>query len=236
MKREKLAGHEAPRGIGSEAFRAGRAGCEQDQNHHCQPRNHTEPPPVTFSDSDLLLVSGRSLALALSHDGLWVFANRILANWIFAHRVLADWRRRHRGRLLARQIGGSGNAQHGHEPSRYDYDSLHDANTLVVHSARAARVTPLFRFVCAKRPLLPSHVPAQSPGEWLPTICRFGDGLVQMRLGGSGRTQINQMVSRQHRRQPWRSPASLPPFFYRSAPAGAYLSTADASNLLLVFQ
>src|SRR5260370_39490498 len=59
---------------------------------------------------------------------------------------------------------------------------------------RADRVTPLFRFVCARRPLLPSHVPAQSPGEWLPTICRFGDGLVQMRLGGSGRTQINQMV------------------------------------------
>jgi len=38
-------------------------------------------------------------------------------------------------------------------------------------------------------------------GEWLPTICRFGDGLVQMRLGGSGRTQINQMVSRQNGRQ-----------------------------------
>jgi len=37
--------------------------------------------------------------------------------------------------------------------------------------------------------------------EWLPTICRFGDGLVQMRLGGSGRTQINQMVSRQNGRQ-----------------------------------
>src|SRR6266566_5258350 len=39
---------------------------------------------------------------------------------------------------------------------------------------RADRVTPLFRFVCARRPLLPSHVPAQSPGEWLPTICRLG--------------------------------------------------------------
>src|SRR5215470_7972778 len=39
---------------------------------------------------------------------------------------------------------------------------------------RANRVTPLFRFVCARRPLLPSHVPAQSPGEWLPTICRLG--------------------------------------------------------------
>src|SRR5215813_5866890 len=38
-------------------------------------------------------------------------------------------------------------------------------------------------------------------GKWLPTICRFGDGMVQMRLGGSGRTQINQMVSRQHGRQ-----------------------------------
>ena len=45
MKREKLAGYEAPRGIGVEAFRAGRAGCEQDQNHHCQSSNHTEPLP-----------------------------------------------------------------------------------------------------------------------------------------------------------------------------------------------
>jgi hypothetical protein len=31
-------------------------------------------------------------------------------------------------------------------------------------------------------------------GEWLPTICRFGDGLVQMRLGGSRRMRINQML------------------------------------------
>src|SRR5206468_9640950 len=71
-----------------------------------------------------------------SSDLLWVFANRILANRIFAHRVLADWRRRHRGRLLARQIGGSGNAQHGDEPSRYDYDDLHDANPLDRKSTR----------------------------------------------------------------------------------------------------
>jgi hypothetical protein len=69
--------------------------------------------------------------LALSHDRLWVFANRILANRIFANRVLADWRRRHWGRLPARQIGGSGNAQHGHKPSRYDYDDLHDAIPLL---------------------------------------------------------------------------------------------------------
>src|SRR5215813_1619289 len=33
---------------------------------------------------------------------------------------------------------------------------------------RADRVTPLFRFVCARRPLLPSHVPAQPPGEMAP--------------------------------------------------------------------
>src|SRR5437016_5609465 len=119
------------------------------------------------------------LGLALSHDGLWVFANRILANRIFAHRVLADWRRRHRGRLLARQIGGSGNAQHGDEPSRYDYDDLHDANPLML-GTRTGRPSdaPIPLCLC-RRPLLPSHVPAQSPGEWLPTICRFGDGLVQ---------------------------------------------------------
>src|SRR6184192_200340 len=66
---------------------------------------------------------------------------------------------------------------------------------LVWAPGRADRVTPLFRFVCARRPLLPSHVPLNRRGEWLPTICRFGDGLVQMRLGESGRTQINQMLS-----------------------------------------
>src|SRR5262249_40920112 len=43
IKREKLAGYEAPRGVGGEAFRARWAGCEQDQNHHCQPCKHTEP-------------------------------------------------------------------------------------------------------------------------------------------------------------------------------------------------
>jgi len=43
IKREKLAGYEAPRGVGSEAFRARRAGCEQDQNQDSEPWNHTEP-------------------------------------------------------------------------------------------------------------------------------------------------------------------------------------------------
>ena len=56
IKREKVAAYEAPRGFGGEAFRARRAGCQQDQNHHCQPCKHTEPP-VTFSDNNLLLVS-----------------------------------------------------------------------------------------------------------------------------------------------------------------------------------
>src|SRR5262249_9293814 len=131
-----------------------------------------------------------TVCLALSHDGLWVFANRI-----FAHRVLADWRRRRRGRLLARQISGSGNAQHGDEPSRYDYDDLHDANPLVL-GTRTGRPsdapiplclceTPAFTIPCSG---------SIAGGKWLPTICRFGDGMVQMRLGGSGRTQINQMT------------------------------------------
>src|SRR5215467_10687643 len=44
IKREKLAAYEAPRGFGGETFRARRAGCQQDQNHHCQPCKHTEPP------------------------------------------------------------------------------------------------------------------------------------------------------------------------------------------------
>src|SRR5262249_7053702 len=82
--------------------------------------------------------------LALGHDGLWVFANRILANWIFAHRILADRRRRRRRWLLTRQISGSGNAQHGDEPSPYDYDGLHDANPLVCPSPPTSyRGTPL---------------------------------------------------------------------------------------------
>src|SRR5262245_15689792 len=184
MKREKLAGYEVPCGIGSEAFRAGGAGCEQDQNHHCQPSNHTEASPVTFSDRDFLLASRRWVALALSHDSLWVFANRI-----FAHGVLADWRRRHRGRLLAWQIGGSGNAQHGHEPSRYDYDRLHDVNPLVL-GTRTGRPSdaPIPLCLC-KTPASTIPHSGSIAEEWLPTICRFGDGLVQMRLGGSGRTQ-----------------------------------------------
>jgi hypothetical protein len=33
---------------------------------------------------------------------------------------------------------------------------------------RADRVTPPFRFVCARRPLLPSHVPAQFTGGMAP--------------------------------------------------------------------
>jgi hypothetical protein len=40
---------------------------------------------------------------------------------------------------------------------------------------RAGLQGELVRFVYARRPqILPSHVPAQSPAEWLPTICRLG--------------------------------------------------------------
>src|SRR5262249_25068924 len=46
IKRKNLPGYKAPRGIGVQASRAGRAGCQQDQNHHCQPSNHTNPPAV----------------------------------------------------------------------------------------------------------------------------------------------------------------------------------------------
>src|SRR4029453_8541464 len=87
---------------------------------------------VNRAVSALRRSQARWLGLALSHDGLWVFANRIFANRIFADRVLADWRRRHWGRLPAWQIGGSGNAQHGHQARRYYYDGLHDGNPLVL--------------------------------------------------------------------------------------------------------
>src|SRR5262249_35632199 len=98
---------------------------------------------------------------------------------------------------------------------------------------RADRVTPLFRLSVRDARFYHPMFRLNRRGKWLPTICRFGDGKVQMRLGGSGRTQINQMVSRQHGRQRWRSPGSLPPFFY-SSPSSASLPTADAPNVLLV--
>jgi hypothetical protein len=69
--------------------------------------------------------AGDILALALGHDGLRVFANRILANGIFADRILADWGRRRRGWLFTWQIGGSGNTQHGEARSCYRYDFYH---------------------------------------------------------------------------------------------------------------
>src|SRR5262245_38914559 len=154
------------------------------------------------------------MPLALSHDGLWVFANRILANRIFAHRILADWRRRHRGRLLARQIGGSGNAQHGDERSRYDYDDLHDANPLVL-GTRTGRPSdaPIPLCLC-ETPAFTIPCPGSiAGGNGSRVFVALAMAMVQIRLGGSGRTQINQMVSHQHGRQRWRSPGSLPPFF-----------------------
>src|SRR5215475_1307621 len=65
---------------------------------------------------------------------------------------------------------------------------------LMLAPGRADRVTPLPRFV---RDVRFNHPTFRLNGreEWLPTICRFGEGLVQMRLGGSGRTQTNQMLS-----------------------------------------
>src|SRR6516164_11114412 len=47
-------------------------------------------------------------------------------------------------------------------------------------------------------------------------------------MGGSGRTQINQGSDGE-------VPVHCHHSLYRSAPAYAYLTTADASNLLLVF-
>ena len=61
---------------------------------------------------------GDTVRLALGHDGLWIFADRSLADRILADRSLAN-RTRRRRRLLARQIGGSSNAQHAQGCSRY---------------------------------------------------------------------------------------------------------------------
>src|SRR5258708_35811713 len=48
---------------------------------------------------------------ALGDDGLWIFADRSLADRILADLSLAD-RRRRRWRLLTRQIGGGGVTSH----------------------------------------------------------------------------------------------------------------------------
>src|SRR5215471_14899676 len=165
--------------------------------------------------------SRRSLALALSHDGLWVFANRILADRIFAHGEFADWRRRHRGRLLARQIGSSGDAQHGDERSRYDYDDLHDANPLVL-GTRTGRPSdaPIPLCLC-KTPA--SAIPRSGSiagGNGSRLFVALAMEWFKCDWEDRGRTQINQKLS-QHGRRQRRSHGSLPPFFYRAAPACA---------------
>src|SRR5262245_3623205 len=123
---------------------------------------------------------------ALSHDGLWV-----LAYWIFADRVLADWRRRRRGRLLARQIGGSGNAQHGDEPSRYDYNGRHDANPLVL-GARTGRPSdaPIPLCLCktpaSTIPRSGSIAGGMAPDYWSPRPVKWFKGNRQDRDSGNG--------------------------------------------------
>src|SRR6266404_1213241 len=78
IKREKLAGYEAPRGVGGEAFRAGRAGCEQDQSDHHQSSNHTNLLPLRsaiatrtcprYSIATFRLRKGRQLKESLIGD------------------------------------------------------------------------------------------------------------------------------------------------------------------------
>jgi GAF domain-containing protein len=167
---------------------------------------------------------------ALSHDGLWV-----LAYWIFADRVLADWRRRRRGRLLARQIGGSGNAQHGDEPSRYDYNGLHDANPLVL-GTRTGRPSD------APIPLCLCKTPACTIPRSGSIAGRNGSRLFvalamdRFKCDWQNRERCRltkwSHASRSAARAKSRFIATI---LYRSAPACAYLTTADASNLLLVF-
>src|SRR5262245_11060382 len=145
---------------------------------------------VNRAVSALRRSQARWLVLALSHDGLRIFANRILANRIFADRVLADWRRRHRGRLPARQIGGSGNAQHGDEPSRYgryDYDDLHNANPLVLGTRTGRPSDTPIPLVCARRPLLPFHVPAPSPGGMAPNYLSLWGWIGSNAIGRIGK-------------------------------------------------
>src|SRR5262249_23196477 len=79
-------------------------------------------------------------------------------------------------------------AEQQSRPSRYDYDDLHDAIPFCSAPGPADRVTPLFRFVCAKTPA--SSIPrsgsiagGMAPRPFVASARR----MVQMRLGGSGR-------------------------------------------------
>jgi hypothetical protein len=117
-------------------------------------------------------------ALAFGHDGLWVFANRIFANGILANRSLAN-RRRRRRRLLARQIGGSGNAQHGEERSRYDYRDLHDTNPLVL-GTRTGRPSD------APIPLCLCKTPASA----IPPSGSIAGGMAPRLFVASGRSKV----------------------------------------------
>src|SRR6266700_5060241 len=95
-------------------------------------------------------------------------------------------------------------AEQQSQPSRYDYDDLHDANPLVL-GTRTGRPSdaPIPLCLC-KTPA--STIPRSGSiagGNGSRLFVALGIGMVQMRLGGSGRTQINQMVSRQHGRQRW---------------------------------
>src|SRR5262249_50403329 len=55
---------------------------------------------------------------------------------------------------------------------------------LCLGTRTATRVTPLFRLSVQGAHFYHPAFPLNHRGEWLPTICRFGDGLVQMQLGG----------------------------------------------------
>ena len=50
IKREELVGYEAPGGVGTEAFRAGRAGCKQDKNYRRDP-SKVEPISTSVHDA-----------------------------------------------------------------------------------------------------------------------------------------------------------------------------------------
>src|SRR5262249_2820705 len=84
----------------------------------------------------------RSLALALGHDGLWVFANRILADWI-----LADW-------SLANRRAGGGGSLRGRSAAAAALSTVNNPtglntamNPAVLTTARNAVVTRIMIFI-----------------------------------------------------------------------------------------
>src|SRR5262245_36384745 len=132
--------------------------------------------------------------------------------------------------------GGSGNAQHGDEPSRYDCDDLHDTNPLVL-GARTGRPSgrpysalsvqdarfnqPTFRL---NRRGNGSQLFVALAMDWFKCDWEDREGCRSTKWSHASRPAAMAKV-----------PVHCHRCFAVRLPVGAYPTTADASNLLPVF-